>query len=114
MRQRPFVAAHPGRMNDFEDRCRTIIDAIPAMAWSTLPDGYVEFLNQRWLDYTGLSRDEAVGWGWTAALHPDDRGLLNRWHALLAFGRAGQIEARLRRYDGEYRWFLIRAEPGRN
>src|SRR6267143_2193930 len=102
-------------MNDFEDRYRTIVDAIPAMAWSGRPDGSVEFLNRRWLDYTGFSLDEALAWGWKAAVHPEDLDpLTNRWRALLAFGQAGEIEARLRRYDGEYRWFLFRAEPARD
>src|SRR6266446_4685910 len=102
-------------MNDFEDRYRTIVDAIPAMAWSGRPDGSVEFLNRRWLGYTGLSLDEARGWRWKAAVHPDDLdALTDRWRALLASGQAGEIEARLRRYDGEYRWFLFRAEPARN
>jgi len=102
-------------MNDFEDRYRTIVDAIPAMAWSGRPDGSVEFLNRRWLDYTGFSLDEALAWGWKAAVHPEDLDpLTNRWRALLASGQAGEIEARLRRYDGEYRWFLFRAEPARD
>jgi formate hydrogenlyase transcriptional activator len=92
-----------------------MIDAIPAMTWSSLPDGSVEFLNRRWLDYAGLSLDEALGWGWTAAVHPDDLDLLtNRWRALLASGQPGEIEARLRRHDGEYRRFLFRAEPVRD
>jgi PAS domain S-box-containing protein len=102
-------------MDHFEDRCRTMIDAIPTMKWSSLPDGSVEFLNRRWLDHAGLSLDEALGWGWNAAVHPDDLGpLTDRWRALLASGQAGEIEARLRRYDGEYRWFLFRAEPVRD
>jgi PAS domain S-box-containing protein len=102
-------------MNDSEDRYRTIIDAIPAMAWSTLPDGYVEFLNRRWLDYTGLSLEQARGWGWDVAVHPDDlEALTDRWRALLASQEAGEIEARVRRHDGEYRWFLFRAEPVRD
>jgi PAS domain S-box-containing protein len=102
-------------MNDSEDRYRTIIDAIPAMAWAGRPDGSVEFLNRRWLDYTGLSLDEALAWGWKAADHPEDLDpLTDRWRALLASGLAGEIEARLRRYDGEYRWFLFRAEPARD
>ena len=85
------------------------------MAWSTLPDGSLEFLNRRWLDYTGLSLDEALGWGWNAAVHPDDLDpLTDRWRALLASGQPGEIEARLRRYDGEYRWFLFRAESVRD
>src|SRR6266404_1967826 len=98
-------------MNNSEDRYRTIIDAIPAMARSGRPDGSVEFLNRRWLDYTGFSLDDALAWGWKAAVHPEDLDpLTDRWRALLASGQAGEIEARLRRYDGEYRWFLFRAE----
>src|SRR5229473_592612 len=102
-------------MNDFEDRYRTIVDASPAMAWSGRPDGSVELLNRRWLDYTGFSLDEALAWGWKAAVHSDDLdALTDRWRALLASGQAGEIEARLRKYDGEYRWFLFRAEPARD
>jgi formate hydrogenlyase transcriptional activator len=101
-------------MNRSED-ILTLIDAIPTMAWSTLPDGYVEFLNRRCLDYTGLSVGEARGWGWDVAVHPDDLdALLDRWRALLASGEAGEMEARVRRHDGEYRWFLFRAEPVRD
>jgi len=92
-----------------------MLDAIPMMAWSSLPDGSVEFLNQRWLDYTGLSLDQALGRGWKAAIHPDHMDKLTEWRSvLLISGQAGEIEARLRRRDGEYRWFLIRAEPVRD
>jgi PAS domain S-box-containing protein len=91
------------------------VDAIPTLAWSARPDGSAEFLNRRWLDYTGLSADEAADWGWTVALHPEDRArLMDHWRHLLASGEAGEMEARLRRYDGEYRWFLFRAEPVRD
>src|SRR5712692_4928803 len=91
------------------------VDAIPTLAWSARPDGSAEFLNRRWLDYTGLSAGEAADWGWTVALHPEDRArLMDYWQHLLASGEAGEIEARLRRYDGEYRWFLFRAEPARD
>ncbi len=102
-------------MNDSEDRHQAMIDAIPAMAWSSLPDGSVEILNQRWLDFTGLALDEALGWGWTAAVHPDDLNpLIDRWRALLASGQSGEIEARLRGHNGGYRWVLLRAEPVRD
>jgi len=105
----------PSLTKQAEERDRKMIDAIPRIAWSSRPDGFVEFLNHPWLDYTGLSVDEAVGWGWNAAVHPDDRGpLTDRWRALLASGQGGEIEARLRRDDGEYRWFLIRAVPCRD
>jgi PAS domain S-box-containing protein len=95
-----------------EDRLRNLIDAVPGFVWSTWPDGRVDFLNQRWSDYTGMPTDEARGFGWTHAVHPDDaEGLATYWHGLLAAGRAGEYEARLRRHDGVYRWFLIRAVP---
>ncbi len=91
------------------------VDAIPTLAWSARPDGSAEFLNRRWLDYTGLSAGEAADWGWTVALHAEDRArLMDYWRHLLASGEAGEIEARLCRYDGEYRWFLFRAEPVRD
>jgi formate hydrogenlyase transcriptional activator len=91
------------------------VDAIPTLAWSARPDGSAEFLNRRWLDYTGLSAEEASDWGWTAALHPEDRDrLMDFWRHLLDSGEAGEIEARLRRYDGDYRWFLFRVEPVRD
>src|SRR5467141_2830816 len=91
------------------------IDAVPALAWSARPDGSAEFLNRRWLDYTGLSAEEATDWGWTAAVHTEDRDrLMDFWRHLLDSGQTGEIEARLRRYDGEYRWFLFRAEPVRD
>jgi PAS domain S-box-containing protein len=88
------------------------VDAIPTLAWSARPDGSAEFLNRRWLDYTGLSAEEASDWGWTAAVHSEDRErLMAFWQRLLASGEAGEIEARLRRFDGDYRWFLFRVEP---
>jgi len=91
------------------------VDAIPTLAWSARPDGSAEFLNRRWLDYTGLSADEASDWGWAAAVHTEDRDrLMDFWRRLLASGEAGEIEARLRRHDGDYRWFLFRVEPARD
>ena len=59
-----------------------LIDAIPAIAWSSQPDGSVELVNRRWLDYTGLSPEESYGWGWKAAVHVEYLAeLLNRWGA---------------------------------
>jgi formate hydrogenlyase transcriptional activator len=98
-----------------ESRLRQVIDAIPTLAWCNLPDGPNEFLNKRWHEYTGLSPEESNGWGWQVAFHPDDLPpLMERWSELLASGESGEIEARLRRYDGAYRWFLIRVEPLRD
>jgi PAS domain S-box-containing protein len=106
--------AAPGRSIE-QLRQAQDVDAIPTPAWSARPDGSAEFLNRRWLDYTGLSAEEASDWGWTAAVHTEDRDrLMDFWRHLLASGEAGEIEARLRRYDGEYRWFLFRVEPVRD
>jgi PAS domain S-box-containing protein len=103
------------RQNTEQARQAQDVDAIPTLAWSARPDGSAEFLNRRWLDYTGLSAEEASDWGWTVALHTEDRDrLMDFWRHLLDSGEAGEIEARLRRYDGDYRWFLFRVEPVRN
>jgi PAS domain S-box-containing protein len=89
-----------------------LIDVLPGLVWTALPDGRAQFLNQRWCDYTGLRLDEAVGFGWQSAIHPQDLALLlEGWRSLLASGRPGELEGRLRRYDGEYRRFLFSASP---
>jgi PAS domain S-box-containing protein len=98
-----------------ERQLQLTIDTIPTQAWHTRPDGFTEYLNKRWLDYTGLSLQEALGWDWKVALHPEDLpGFLDRRGAIMASGKGGEIEARLRRFDGEYRWFLFRFEPLRD
>ena len=62
-----------------------IINTIPELAWSTEPDGSVDFLNQRWLDYTGFTAEQALGWNWATALHPDDIGdLTEYWKTIMA------------------------------
>jgi len=91
---------------------RLVVDAIPTLAWTARADGAADFFNQRWLDYTGLSAEQAGDWGWTGALHPDDlKDLVDYWRSVLASGQPGEIEGRLRRFDGVYRWFLFRATP---
>jgi PAS domain S-box-containing protein len=98
-----------------ERSLNSIINAIPELAWSTEPDGSVDFLNQRWLDYTGFTAEQALGWKWATALHPDDiGGLTEYWKTIMATGMSGEYEARLRRFDGIYRWFLFRAVPVRD
>jgi formate hydrogenlyase transcriptional activator len=97
---------------DSEARLRKIIDTIPALAWCNLSDGSNEFVNQRWSDYTGLSQAEVKRVGCKVAIYPEDLPKwLEQWRALIASGKGGEIEARLRRHDGAYRWFLIRVEP---
>src|SRR5271168_661890 len=94
---------------------RLIVDRIPAFTWSAHADGSVEFVNQRWREYAGLSDGESQGWGWQAAIHPADLpSLMEKWRELLRSDQAGDIEARMRRHDGVFRWFLIRLEPYRD
>src|SRR4026207_28008 len=99
-------------MKEAANEIPSMIDQFPTLAWSCGPDGATEFLNQRWLDYTGLSMEAAVGWGWTVAIHREDLGkLMEMWQDITRSAQPGEQEARLRRFDGEYRWFLFRAGP---
>lgn len=89
-----------------------VIDQLPGIVWTALPDGRIAFLNEGWRDYTGLSPAECCGWQWQAAVHPEDlTGLLDRWWSIFDSGQPGEMEARLRGTNGSYRWFLIRARP---
>jgi PAS domain S-box-containing protein len=100
------------RLQSSERELREVIETIPTMTWSAGADGAAEFFNGRWLAYVGLTADQARGWGWTVAVHPDDlKRLVDYWQAIMASGRSGEIEGRLRRFDGVYRWFLFRATP---
>src|SRR5215469_8936397 len=92
-----------------------IIDTIPTLAWAAGPDGSADFLNQRWLDYTGMTAERAHGSGWEAAIYPGDvKGLAEHWQSSLVSGMPLEAEGRMRRYDGAYRWFLFRANPLRD
>src|SRR5712671_3397723 len=98
-----------------EGRIRRIIDAIPAHAWSALPDGTVDFVNQRFVDFSGRPLGELLGWGWGATCHPDDLpGYLDLLRAAVASGRPMESEIRVRARDGNYRWLLIRNAPLRD
>jgi PAS domain S-box-containing protein len=100
------------RLRRAEEDLRAIIDAIPVLAWRARPDGSIEFINKQFLDYVGLEPPDALDWGWTAAVHPDDiASLLDTWQRFRTGARTGEVEARLRRFDGVYRWFLFRANP---
>ena len=91
---------------------RLIVDTIPAQAWTASPDGSGEFFNQYYIDYVGLSLHQLQKLGWETIVHPDDlSGLWEAWRATVASCKAGESEARLRRADGEYRWFLFRWNP---
>jgi PAS domain S-box-containing protein len=99
-----------------EARLRRIIDTIPVPAWSSRADGATDFVNQRWLDYTGITEEQALGWGWKVVSHPNDLpSNAEYWRAVLAAPEVDrELEGRLRRFDGTYRWFLFRVCPLRD
>jgi len=98
-----------------EDRLRLVIDTIPAYAWSARPDGSVDFINQRFLEFTGRSKEDIQGWGWACLVHPDDlTGYVGGWQAAVATGEPMESEVRVRRMDEDYRWLLIRNVPLRD
>jgi formate hydrogenlyase transcriptional activator len=98
-----------------ERELRTIIETIPAFVVSALPDGSVDFLSQSLLDYTGVSREQWLGWGWRDIAHPEDADrVVNKWRVALAGGEPLEVEVRYRRADGEYRWYLGRQVPLRD
>jgi PAS domain S-box-containing protein len=98
-----------------EDRLRRVINTIPAHVWSTLPDGSVDFINQRLLESTGLSIEALLGSGWQSIVHPDDRNrYIANWRSALATGEPVEIEARVRTAQDDYRWLLVRNVPLRD
>jgi PAS domain S-box-containing protein len=98
-----------------ERNLKLIIDTIPVLAWSARPDGTADFFNQHYLDFVGLSPEQASGWDWTTAVHFEDvNSLAATWQRIMASEQLGEAEARLRRHDGEYRWFLLRVSPLRD
>jgi PAS domain S-box-containing protein len=103
------------KVRESEARLRLLTDAIPQHVWTYGPDGFVAFVNQRWLDYTGLTIADAQHGGWVQCLHPDDAPAhLSAWRDALAHGTTFESAIRYRRADGEYRRFLFRALPLRD
>ena len=110
----PFTG-FSGNSQEIELPLRMVMDTIPGLVWSALPNGEVEFCNQRWLEYAGMSLDEVTGSGWTAVVHSEDMSdLRQRWQTALMQSTPLVAEARMRRRDGFYRWFLIQAVPLRD
>lgn len=98
-----------------ERELRVVIDTIPTVAWSALPDGSNSYVNKRFVEYSGLSAEQAAGSGWQAATHPDDlQQHVSKWIASLATGEPFENEVRFRRADGQYRWHLCRGVPLRD
>ncbi len=98
-----------------EDRLRLVIDTIPQRIWSGAPDGSLDYFNAQWRSYTGITQEELQGEGWQRTLHPDDRErALKVWRESVMNGTPFEQEVRLRRADGQYRWFLARGVPLRD
>jgi PAS domain S-box-containing protein len=98
-----------------EDRLGLVIDTIPAYVWSARPDGSIDFINQRLLQFLGRSMEDILGSGWDSLVHPDDvTRVVAEWAAAVSTGEPMESEARLRRMDGDYRWLLIRNVPLRD
>ena len=100
---------------DSERKFRALAEAIPVICWTADASGWIDWYNHRWYEYTGQSREEAAGWGWQAAHHPDDfLEVMRKWPYSIATGAPFEMEFRLRRADGAFHWFLTRVEPLRD
>jgi two-component system sensor histidine kinase/response regulator len=117
LRQSEFRAQRgEAQLRESLQRYSFLAETVPEIIWTARPDGNVDYFNQRWIDYTGLTLEEAQNWGWTPVLHPEDKErCLQVWTQSFTTGSPYQIEYRFRRAsDGAYRWFLGRAFPLRN
>ncbi len=105
-----------GQLETEEKKFREAVETMPALAFIARPDGYRTFVNRGWVEYTGLTVEQASGSGWQAAIHPDDlEGVISKWQTSAAAGEPLEYETRLRHgADGEYRWFQTRAKPLRD
>jgi PAS domain S-box-containing protein len=99
-------------LRESEKRFDSIANLVPDLLWASEPDGSTDWHNQRWLEYTGQRFEQAIGWGWVDTIHPDDRdGSARRYAEAVKAGKPLRQEHRIRRNDGEYRWFVVNATP---
>ncbi|MBV8437888.1 MAG: sigma 54-interacting transcriptional regulator [Silvibacterium sp.] len=102
-------------MMSLDSQLKTIIDAIPILAWSMRPDGSIDYFNQQWTEYTGMPIEQALNWGWKVAKHPDDLPrIFEVFERATESGQPFEVEGRIRRRDGVFRWFLVRGNPLRD
>jgi PAS domain S-box-containing protein len=95
-----------------ESNLRGVANIVPDLLWHSEPDGSTTWYNERWMEYTGQTLEQAIGWGWMDAIHPNDReASARRYREATEHNRPLQQEHRIRRHDGTYRWFLVRAAP---
>jgi PAS domain S-box-containing protein len=98
-----------------EARGRQLADSMPQIVWATRPDGWTDYCNQRWSDYSGLTSEQTEGYGWASRIHPDDRAAaVAAWTRAVETGTTYEMEIRFQRAsDGAYRWHLVRGLPMR-
>jgi PAS domain S-box-containing protein len=102
-------------MRDSQTRYRTLAESLPNLVWTCLPDGYCDYLSRQWVEYTGVPEDAQVGSAWIQQVHPDDRPRVQAaWAEATSHGGPYEVEFRIRRADGVYRWFQTRAVPVRD
>ncbi|MFN2511867.1 MAG: ATP-binding protein [Pyrinomonadaceae bacterium] len=100
------------KAKSIEHRYQFLAESIPAIVWTAQPNGSIDYYNQRWFEYTGMTLEQTSGWGWQPVVHPDDiERCLRRWARSVATCEEYQIEYRFKRVDGSYRWHLGRATP---
>src|SRR5882672_7820095 len=103
------------RSSATDDRIQLVIDTTPALIHTALPDGSIDYFNERWLTFLGLPLEEVRGWRWTRFIHAEDReAFVAKWREALATGEPFEAESRVRRADGQYRWVLHRKVPLRD
>ncbi|MEY4345532.1 MAG: hypothetical protein RL032_1364, partial [Pseudomonadota bacterium] len=102
------------RLIESESRYRQVTEFLPQLVWTTTAQGDCDYLSPQWVQYTGISEAAQLGFAWLEQIHPDDRQrTVNEWTATAAHGKHFQIEYRIRRHDGVYRWFHTLASPVR-
>ena len=103
------------KLSESEEAFRTLADSIPQFVWVAQADATIEYYNQQWTEYTGLTMAESYGSGWITPFHPEDKQLAqNAWQHAIETGENYDVACRLRQYDGEYHWFIVKAEPLRD
>src|SRR6266566_184189 len=92
-----------------------LAEAVPAILWTSRADGEIDFVSDKLYRYTGFKREQAMGWGWTDAIHPDDLPVCkSKWEHSLLTGEPLEVEYRICGADGTSRWFLVRGNPVRD
>jgi two-component system cell cycle sensor histidine kinase/response regulator CckA len=111
----PALRTEPAALLASEVQFHELLDGLPVLIWTARPDGFVDSCNRGWCEYTGMTLEQSLGSGWMAAVHPEDVGTTGVAVAeAFGLGRPYQVEHRLRRHDGKYRWFLVRSTPVRD